>query len=87
MKKSGCHNARMEAYCEEVRRLEDKFFGLELNHVAQRYNEVADELAKISSRRTTVPLNVFTRDIYKLSVIPREATESAPPPDDTPPAD
>jgi hypothetical protein len=24
----------MEAYCDEVRRLEDKFYGLELNHVA-----------------------------------------------------
>jgi hypothetical protein len=24
----------MEAYCDEVRRLEDKFYGLELNHIA-----------------------------------------------------
>jgi hypothetical protein len=40
---------RIEAYREEVRRLEDKFFGLEVNHVARRYNEVADELAKITS--------------------------------------
>jgi hypothetical protein len=39
----------MEAYYEEVRRLEDKFHGLELNHVAHRYNEVADELIKIAS--------------------------------------
>jgi hypothetical protein len=38
----------MEAYCEEVWRLEDKFFGLELNHVARWYNEVTDELAKIA---------------------------------------
>jgi hypothetical protein len=44
----------MEAYCDEVRRLEDKFYGLELNHVARRYNETADELAKIASGRTTV---------------------------------
>jgi ribonuclease HI len=28
MKNSSCHDARMEAYCEEVQRLEDKFFGL-----------------------------------------------------------
>jgi ribonuclease HI len=42
MKNSSCHDARMEAYCKEVRRLEDKFFGMELNHVARRYNEVAD---------------------------------------------
>jgi hypothetical protein len=25
----------MEAYCDEVWRLEDKFYGLELNHVAR----------------------------------------------------
>jgi hypothetical protein len=45
----------MEGYCEEVRRLKDKFFGLELNNVASRYNEVADELAKITLGRTMVP--------------------------------
>jgi hypothetical protein len=45
----------MEAYCDEVRCLEDKFYGLELNHIARRYNETADELAKIASGRTTVP--------------------------------
>jgi hypothetical protein len=45
----------MEAYCDEVRRREDKFYGLELNHIARRYNETADELAKIASGRTTVP--------------------------------
>jgi transposase InsO family protein len=48
--------------------LEDKFYGLELNHVARRYNETADELAKIASGRTTVPPNVFSRDIYQPSV-------------------
>jgi ribonuclease HI len=55
MKKSHCRDPKMEAYCDEVRRLEDKFYGLELNHVARRYNETADELAKIASGRTTVP--------------------------------
>jgi ribonuclease HI len=55
MKNSHCRDRKMEAYCDEVRRLEDKFYGLELNHVARRYNETADELAKIASRRMTVP--------------------------------
>jgi hypothetical protein len=50
----------MEAYCDEVRRLEDKFYGLELNHIARWYNETADELAKIASGRTTVPPDVFS---------------------------
>jgi hypothetical protein len=39
----------MEAYCNAVCRLEDKFNGLEINHIACKYNEEADELAKIVS--------------------------------------
>jgi hypothetical protein len=58
----------MEAYCEEVRCLEDKFHGLELNHIARRYNEATDELAKIASSQTTVPPDVFTRDLHQPSV-------------------
>jgi ribonuclease HI len=64
MKNSHCRDQKMEAYCDEVWHLEDKFYGLELNHVARRYNETADELAKIASGRTTVPPDVFSKDIY-----------------------
>jgi ribonuclease HI len=55
MKNSHYRDRRMEVYYDEVRCLEDKFYGLELNHIARRYNETADELAKIASGRTTVP--------------------------------
>jgi ribonuclease HI len=75
MKNSHCRDQKMEAYCDEVRRMEDKFYGLELNHVVRRYNETADELAKIASRRTTVPPNVFSRDIYQPSVKLNDAPE------------
>jgi ribonuclease HI len=68
MKNSHCRDPKIEAYCDEVRRLEDKFYGLELNHVARRYNETADELAKIASGRTTVPPDVFSRDLHQPSV-------------------
>jgi ribonuclease HI len=68
MKNSHCRDRRMEAYCDEVRHLEDKFYGLELNHIDRRYNVTADELAKIASGRTTVPPNVFSRDIHQPSV-------------------
>ena len=51
-----------------MRRLEDKFDGLELNHVPRKYNEDADELAKITSGRTTVPPDIFARDLAKPSV-------------------
>jgi hypothetical protein len=59
MKNSHCRYPKMEAYCDEVRRLEDKFYGLELNHIARCYNETTDELTKIASGRTTVPPDVF----------------------------
>jgi ribonuclease HI len=68
MKNSHCRDSKMEAYCDEVRRLEDKFYGLELNHIARCYNETADELAKIASGQTTVPLDVFSRDLHQPSV-------------------
>jgi ribonuclease HI len=68
MKNSHCCDPKMEAYCDEVRRLGDKFYGLELNHIARRYNETADELAKIASGRTTVPPDVFSQDLHQPSI-------------------
>jgi ribonuclease HI len=60
MKNASCHDDKMEAYCKAVRAVEDKFYGIELNHVPRRYNEEADELAKIVSGRITVP-QTFSR--------------------------
>jgi ribonuclease HI len=79
MRNSHFHYQKMEAYCDEVRCLEEKFHGLELNHVARRYNETVDELAKIALGRTTVPPDVFSRDIYQPSV----KLDAAPEPDET----
>jgi ribonuclease HI len=78
MKNSHCHDPKMEAYCDEVRCLEDKFYGLELNHIARRYNETGDELAKIASGRTTVPPDVFNRDLHQSSV----KTDDTPEPEE-----
>jgi hypothetical protein len=63
MKNASCHDDKMEAYCKAVRALEDKFYGIELNHVPRWHNEEADELAKIASGRITIPPNIFARDI------------------------
>jgi hypothetical protein len=49
MKNASYHDENMEAYCNAVRALEDKFYGIELNHVPRKYNEEADELAKNTS--------------------------------------
>jgi hypothetical protein len=75
MKNSHCRDKKIKAYCDEVWRLEDKFHRLELNHVARRYNKTADELAKIATGRTTVPPNVFSKDIYQPSVQIDDAPE------------
>ena len=65
MKESSGHNAKMAAYFREVRQLEDKFNGLELNHILRRLNEAADMLAKTVSDRELVPMGVFASDQYK----------------------
>jgi ribonuclease HI len=78
MKNSHCRDQKMEAYCDEVRCLEDKFYGLELNHIARWYNKTVDELAKIASGQTTVPPDVFSRNIYQPSV----KTDDTPEPEE-----
>jgi hypothetical protein len=57
MKKTSCHDEKIEAYCNVVRALEDKFYGTKLNHAPppRKYNEEADKLAKIAAGRITVP--------------------------------
>ena len=68
MKESSCHNAKMAAYCHEVRQLEDKFDGLELNHILRCLNEAADMLAKMASSQELVPTGIFASDLHKPSV-------------------
>ena len=78
MKESSCHDPKMEAYCNAVRRLEDKFDGLELNHVLRKHDEDADELAKIASGQTTDPPNIFACDIAKPSIDFKDPMEPGP---------
>ena len=62
MKESSCHDTKMVAFCREVRRLEDKFDGLELNHIPRHLNEAADALTNAASGRELVPMGIFTND-------------------------
>ena len=68
MKESSYHDAKMAAYCQEVQRLEDKFDGLELNHITRRLNEAANVLVKAAFGRERVPTGVFASDQHKPSV-------------------
>src|SRR6266498_2881948 len=63
-KEYSCTSAKMSAYCQEVRKLEGTFDGLELTHVLRNDNNKADELAKMGSKRTPVPTGVFVQQLY-----------------------
>ena len=65
MKESNCHDIKMATYYQEVHRLEDKFDGLELNHILRCLNEAAYALAKVASGRELVPTGVFASDLHK----------------------
>jgi hypothetical protein len=54
-KEGSCLDDNMLLYCQELRKLENNFDGLEYLHILQGKNEVTDELAKLSSSRAMVP--------------------------------
>jgi ribonuclease HI len=46
-----CSTDSMNRYCTVVRKLEDKFEGLEFHHVERDHNAAADALSKVLSSR------------------------------------
>jgi ribonuclease HI len=54
-----CNKKTMDAYVQEVRKLENKFSGLEVHHVVQEHNVGADKLSKLGSTLAQVPARVF----------------------------
>jgi ribonuclease HI len=68
LRDSECHEPKMVTYCREVLRLEDKFDGLELNHVFRWDNKAVVALVKMASGRTTVPPGVFATDLFEPTV-------------------
>jgi hypothetical protein len=72
----------MDAYCLEVPKLENKFYGLEFHHVARDNNVAADVLSKLGSTHAQVPAGVFVHELHAPS-IPEPApttTDPAHPP-------
>jgi hypothetical protein len=58
----------MDVYVEEIRKLKNKFSGLEIHHVI-RYNNVgADVLSKLGSDRANVPPGVFVHELHHPSI-------------------
>jgi hypothetical protein len=64
----------MDAYCLEVCRLENKFYGLEFHHVVRDNNVAVVVLSKLGSTRAQVPAGVFVHELHAPSI-----PESVPP--------
>jgi ribonuclease HI len=64
----------MDACCLEVRKLENKFYGLEFHHVVRDNNVARDILSKLGSTHAQVPAGVFVHELHMPSIL-----ESAPP--------
>jgi ribonuclease HI len=58
----------MDAYCLEVRKLENKFYGLEFHHAVRDNNVAADVLSKLGSTRAQVPAGVFVHELHAPSI-------------------
>nr|AAV31299.1 putative polyprotein [Oryza sativa Japonica Group]AAV32107.1 putative polyprotein [Oryza sativa Japonica Group] len=76
MKEWSCLDDNMTAYRQEVRKLEDKFDGLELTHVLRHNNEAADRLANFGSKREAAPSDVFVEHLYEPTVPRKETIEA-----------
>ena len=60
----------MEAYLEEVRKMEKRFLGLELQHVPRGTNKEAGDIAKRASRREPQEPGVFEECLLRPSAAP-----------------
>ena len=63
MKNSNCEIPLMDTYCQEVRKLEGRFWGLELYHIPWKQNPDADAHAKMAAERKPAPNGVFVNDL------------------------
>jgi ribonuclease HI len=68
----------MNAYCAEVRKLEDHFEGLEFHHVSRDNNMAVDVLSKLGPKRALVPAGVFVQDLCKPSIRLLSDSETSP---------
>jgi ribonuclease HI len=70
-----CSNDSMGKYCTSIRKLEDKFEGLEFHHVERDCNTTADALSKLGSSRAKVPPGIFVQEVPRPSISLERAEE------------
>ena len=63
-----CSDVNMMAYCQEIRKLENNFDGLEYGDILRGRNEEADELAKIGLSRGAIPPGIFLHRLDQPSI-------------------
>ena len=73
----------MDAYVVEIRKLENKFTGLEIHHVVCDNNVAADVLSKLGSDRAEVPLGIFVHELHHPSINISTPMEVDPVPQET----
>jgi ribonuclease HI len=70
-----CSTNSMGKYCAAIRKLEDKFEGLEFHHVERDRNVIADVLPKLGSSRAQVPPRIFVQEISQPSILSDQTEE------------
>jgi ribonuclease HI len=75
-----CNKEIVDAYVQEVRKLEKKFSGLEVHHVIREHNVGADILSKLGSIRAQVLAGVFIQELKQPSIksSPKISTDTDP---------
>jgi hypothetical protein len=70
----------MNAYCLEIRKLENKYYSLEFHHVVCDKNVAAGVLSMLGSNHTQVPAGVFVHELHTPSIQEPAPTTSDPAP-------
>jgi ribonuclease HI len=70
----------MDAYCLEVCKLKNKFYGLEFHHVIRENNVAVDVLSKLGSTRAQLPAGVFVHELHAPSISEPAPTTTDPAP-------
>jgi hypothetical protein len=58
----------MDAYVQEVHKLENKFSSLEVHHMVREHNVGVDILSKLGSTHAQVPAGVFVQELKQTSI-------------------
>ena len=73
----------MDAFVAEIRKVENKFSGLEIHHVIRDNNVAADVLSKLGSDRAEVPPGIFVHELHHPSINTSTPMEVDPVPQET----